>query len=318
MSIDKHHGKWRYRLMKGGLLYQKGGFDTKDEAIIAEAQIRRKATQMNLDFVVLCESRLKDLKMNRSEKHFKENKQLIKNLIAKGWREKRTITRQDVQEFLNEVAKESKKMANKRLRLIKALFNHSIEREFLDHNPCTGIKPFSVTPKKRYVPPKKHIEAVIANADGLKSYLLTIKNTLGRASEIDNLTWEDVNLEERWLILSTRKAKNSDLTSRKLNINDELLEVLEGLSSEDLVFPYPEGINVIYWHRFRLLTEICERLGIKPFGFHAFRHYGASKLAEAGVPLTEIQTILGHQRPTTTDAYLRTLRPNLKSAMELL
>jgi hypothetical protein len=37
------------------------------------------------------------------------------------------------------------------------------------------------------------------------------------------------------------------------------------------------------------------------------RHYGASKLAQEGVPLTDIQALLGHQRATTTDIYLQSL-----------
>jgi site-specific recombinase XerD len=37
------------------------------------------------------------------------------------------------------------------------------------------------------------------------------------------------------------------------------------------------------------------------------RHYGASRLAKEGIPLTDIQALLGHSRATTTDIYLQSL-----------
>jgi integrase len=321
MSVRKHHGSYQYRTMKNGILYTKSGYKTEDEAKFAEAHIKREAKLINTDFTTLCQSRLDDVELNRTPKHFIEVKQLIDNL-KDIWRQKKEITRKDIEDFMYDIAiteggDTGKKMANKRLKLIRALFNHGIERGLIYHNPAKGIKPFSVTPKKRYVPPLSQLETVIANAGELKPYLIAIKNTLGRASEINKLKWEDVNLEEQWLTLSTRKSKNSDLSYRNIDINDELFELLESLPMDnDLVFPC--HAQDVYFYRLQLLRKICRKFKFKFFGFHAFRHYGASKLAEAGLPITQIQYILGHQRATTTDIYLRSLRPNLRSAMELL
>ena len=52
--------------------------------------------------------------------------------------------------------------------------------------------------------------------------------------------------------------------------------------------------------------------------YHALRHYGASKLANAGVPLTEIQELLGHERATTTDIYLQSIRNSLRDSIKKL
>jgi len=73
-----------------------------------------------------------------------------------------------------------------------------------------------------------------------------------------------------------------------------------------------------YDYRSKFLKRACEKAKVKEFGYHALRHYGASKLADAGVPITDIQLILGHQRPTTTDIYLQSIRPSLKEAMKKL
>jgi integrase len=38
---------------------------------------------------------------------------------------------------------------------------------------------------------------------------------------------------------------------------------------------------------------------------HAFRHYAATAASEAGLPRREVQTLLGHEDPKTTDRYIR-------------
>jgi site-specific recombinase XerD len=67
-----------------------------------------------------------------------------------------------------------------------------------------------------------------------------------------------------------------------------------------------------------MLRRACQKAEVKEFGYHALRHYGASVLANAGVPLTDIQALLGHQRTTTTDIYLQSIKDGLKEAVKKL
>ena len=61
-----------------------------------------------------------------------------------------------------------------------------------------------------------------------------------------------------------------------------------------------------------MLKRLCEKAGVTPFGFHATRHYFAVSLVKSQkADITDIQQLLGHQRPTTTDGYLRSVAPNL-------
>jgi site-specific recombinase XerD len=54
-------------------------------------------------------------------------------------------------------------------------------------------------------------------------------------------------------------------------------------------------------------------------GYHCLRHAAASEMAAKGVPLTEIQKYLGHERATTTDIYLQSLGHNsLRAAANAL
>ena len=64
------------------------------------------------------------------------------------------------------------------------------------------------------------------------------------------------------------------------------------------------------------MAGLCKRAGVKQFGFHALRRFVASVLDSKNVPLKQIQLILGHSRPTTTDRYLDNLHQGQKVFMD--
>ncbi|MFY9941646.1 MAG: tyrosine-type recombinase/integrase, partial [Desulfobacterales bacterium] len=51
---------------------------------------------------------------------------------------------------------------------------------------------------------------------------------------------------------------------------------------------------------------------------HALRHYGASMLDSAKVPIGSIQRILGHENRATTEIYLHSVGEGERHAMEIL
>jgi integrase len=250
------------------------------------------------------------LELKRSEKHFNENLTLIKQDLLPRWGRKKQVTRDDVEEYLNEVARTSKTKANKRLRLIKALFGHGVKRGWLTKNPCTGIERFPEDKAKRYIPPEEDIRLVLELAECQdRWYLLTIAHTMGRMREVNRLKWEDVDFQKGMVTLYTRKAKNSDLKPVYVPMNDDLRFVLQQVPRiNEYVFPNMENDGKPYDHRDKFLKTLCRDAGVREFTYHCLRHFGASKLDAMGAPLTDIQAILGHGRATTTDHYLQSLR----------
>ena len=68
---------------------------------------------------------------------------------------------------------------------------------------------------------------------------------MGRISEINRLEWKDVNLNERYVILYTRKKKGGHLTPRKIPMTSKLYEVLSRQNSKrDLSKPW------VFWHEY--------------------------------------------------------------------
>ena len=141
-----------------------------------------------------------------------------------------------------------------------------------------------------------------------KFYLLTLIHTLGRMREVNRLKWEDVDFTRGFVTLYTRKAKSSDLKPVRIPMNKDLREVLNKVPrTTEYVFPNPRT-GKAYDHRDKLLKGLCEAAGVREFTYHCLRHFGASTLDNGGAPLTAMQSLLGHERPTTTDHYLQSLR----------
>lgn len=318
MAVYRHRSSWMYDFVKNTRRYREGGYRTRQEAVEAEAKARTMARKINMDFLKLCTSRLEDLETRRSKGHFERNKLLFEKLVSK-WSTLPEVTITDVEEFLKETAQHSKDKANRYLALIKALFRHGIKRRLVDYDPTVGIEPFGIERARKYIPPAEEVEKVLSIApQEFKEYLITILHTAGRMREINKLKWEDVNFEENYLILRTRKAKNSDLMERKIPMTDTVREIL--LRKErigDYVFTNKSS-GSYFDNRIKFIRSLCKSAKVKPFTFHNLRHFSASKLANLGVALTDIQEILGHTRPTTTDNYLQALKGSVRDAIKKL
>jgi integrase len=294
-----------YDFWKNRTRYRQGGFQDKIEAVEAEAKARTTANMINMDFVELCESRLNEVETRRSKLYFREQ-QLFFQQIAPIFAIKKKITKDDIVEYLDDVAKQkSFALANKHFRWLKALFNH---KEGIV-NPCKGIKPYPLRPKERYVPSVEDVKKVleISNKEQ-RQYLLTIIHTAARVREVNRLKPSDIHSNFEYVVLRTRKAKNSDEVERIVPVNKILKKVLKEIPLDNEYLFINPRYKTKYDYRDKFLITLCNKAGVKPFTFHCLRHLSASLMADAGESLTTIQKILGHQRTTTTDIYLRSIR----------
>ena len=317
MAISKHQGKWRVEIWKHGKRVKyKSGLKTKREALLAEEEAKENLSRTNSDFMTLCSSRLRELKRRRTPRWFYENHLLIKKLIEK-WGKKSEIKREDVESFLDKVAKKSNHNANSHLRMIKALFQHGVDRGWIKDNPAEKIKAYPIRNQNKYIPTLEDIKLVLDKAEPEdRLYLLVMAHTLGRMSAVNNLKWEDVH--EDFISLYTRKTRNSDVKEIKVPMNKVLKQAISQIPKNgNYLFINPKT-GKPYIYRKKLLRGLCKKAEVKYFSYHSLRHYGASKLDSARVPLTTIQALLGHSRATTTDFYLQSLRGSQQEAVKEL
>ena len=211
------------------------------------------------------------------------------------------------------------KSANRRLRTLKALWNWS--REELPANPFRPIAMYPEDGFNKYVPPPEDVEKVLSVAAAWeRRILLILLSTGARIGELFQLQWSDVNFERGTLFLWTRKRKGSSRQSRLMPMTPRMKTLLQELWDEKadgqelvLVNTNTGGAYAKMQPSVRfMLTRLCKAAEVKEFGFHALRHYVASRLAQSRqANLVEIQQFLGHQRTTTTDLYLRTMTSSI-------
>lgn len=85
---------------------------------------------------------------------------------------------------------------------------------------------------------------------------------------------------------------------------DDLGKLFEGRPRDALAFTRPEGGMVEdSWFRHRVWVPALERAGVRPLPPRVMRHTAASWLVIAGVPLYDVQALLGHESITTTQRY---------------
>ena len=347
MSIYSVKGKgWRYDFTLEGTRHTKGWFKRKQDAqkavTLKKEELKNPApvieapeTPIDMVFLDLVNCRLDYVKAYNSERHYTDHLYLAKRWV-KEWGKRKCIeiTPTMIQNYLlKRFRQTSGYTANKELRYIRALFNFAMHptRDWMDFNPTRGIEFFPVEKRIKYVPPKKDVLQVILAADpDTQDYLWTIALTMGRMGEVNRLAWHDVNFEARCVTLYTRKKKGGHLTPRSVPMTGKLYEVLaRRFENRDAEKPW------IFWHRYwsrkngrwvegpyaerkKIMKTLCEKTGVKYFRYHALRHYGASMLDSAKVPIGSIQRILGHENRATTEIYLHSVGEGERHAMDIL
>ena len=125
-----------------------------------------------------------------------------------------------------------------------------------------------------------------------------------RISELVGLKWDDVDIEERWLIIlgkgsRERRVPFGSYAQRALM---ELRRRTDGGGS--FVFPGRKGKPLTVRTVHRVVTTLAERGGVDGVTPHVLRHSCATHLLEKGADLKFVQEFLGHENMATTQIYL--------------
>lgn len=317
---------WRYDFTLKGIRHTNAWFQTKKEALEAEAKRKEEiqnpkpmtTTQTDMGFLELVNKKLDHVKAYNSDSHYRDFFYNARRWIKKwGNLTCREISRDMVQNFILERSKVSACTANQDLRYLRSAFNYCKKRQLIDVNPTQGLEFLPVEKTIKYVPSSSDIDKVIQMADpDSQDYLWTARETMARISEINRLMWTDVNLDDRYVVLYTRKKKGGHLTPRKVPMTDKLYSVLsKRYAVRDKTKPWAfwhtyksrktsEVVSGPYTDRKDIMWNLCEKAGVKYFRFHALRHAGASMMDNNNVPIRAIQKILGHENLSTTEIYL--------------
>ena len=123
-------------------------------------------------------------------------------------------------------------------------------------------------------------------SDHLMPMVLISMNTGLRRGELFNLTWEMINLSERYLILESGITKSNN--SRYIPLNKEAYDLLIKLYNKTALkkgLVFPSKNNQPFNHVKRSWSSLLKKAEITEFRWHDLRHHFAGKLVMAGVDL---------------------------------
>jgi integrase len=211
-------------------------------------------------------------------------------------------------------------------------------------NPFHATRKYQEERSPRYVPSDEdfwkftdYLDQLACSGDpiAVQDYVMhqVFLHLAARKGEVFRLKRQDLDFDQDRIRLWTRKRRNGQLESDWLPMPSGLrLGLLRWLEFRmklpirtDYVFVNVDerAADCEYYlapftARRAFMQQVCKRIKIKHFGYHAIRHFTASHLYAKGVSVSIIQAILRHKNPNTTARYLRTLgmEPAIKEALE--
>jgi len=142
-----------------------------------------------------------------------------------------------------------------------------------------------------------------AYGDHLSPLVLISINTGIRQGELFNLTWDDININKKFLTVVGGGAKSGK--TRHIPLNDEAISVFKQWRDQaegtGYVFPGKTGerLNNVK----KAWKNLLESADIKNFRWHDMRHHFASRLVMAGVNIYTVKDLLGHASIQMTERY---------------
>lgn len=286
----------------------------KTDAKDYEAKISRDKFEENLlgvqkpkeiKFEVFAEEYLKSSEAKSNPKTHQQNILAVNHFLPflKGkWMHE--ITEQDMEKVIIhrlQVDNVKPSSINRNLTVLKAMFNIAEKYGNLQHNNLRELKKLKEDPGRIRFLSKSEINALIGECAAVP-YLYTIVaialNTGMRRGEILTLTWQQVDLEHKYIHIIKSKTN----TRRDIPINDFLLDVLKKWKEQA---KYPNDNEKLFniLDPKKAFHSAMDRAQIKDFRFHDLRHTFASHLVMEGVDLTTVSRLLGHSTITTTMRY---------------
>jgi integrase len=208
---------------------------------------------------------------------------------------------------------------NHYLKTLRRMFNIAITWGYTDKNPVKGIKFYSENDaqRDRVLTREEEDRLLEVVSERLRSILIVGLNTGMRKGEILQLKWQDIDLENR--IILVKKTKSGK--PRTLPINSRLLDELkwlkEGSRNSQYLFTNSKTGGQLKTIR-RVFDAACRDAKIQKLRFHDLRRTFGSRLALAGVDLNRIKELLGHASIKTTEIYLHAELKDIREAVEVL
>lgn len=195
------------------------------------------------------------------------------------------------------------------------------EWELIKQSPFEFFTMPSVKDQRvRFFEPGQFEKLLVVCPSWLKPITILARYTGMRRSNILNLTWSQVDFQNR--VINLENTKNGQrltipLTETSFNL---LFEVKNAkITHLNCPFVFHQDGKTLNPYRVSIaFRRACKRAGIENFRLHDLRHDFASNLVQKGNDLYVVQSLLGHKDGRMTQRYAHLKIENLRKAVETL
>ena len=251
-----------------------------------------------------------------------------------------TITRRDIQQFINDLIRNGKNKKNGKplsrksvihhLNFISDIFNYAVRMEVLNTNPCNNVLVPKGTKSEKSIYTLEEVEKILTCLEEeplmYRAFFNLALYSGFRRGEMLGLEWKDVDWENG--IISVRRTSNytpskgmyTDTTKtpksqRSLKFPPLVMNLLRELKEQqerdrreigskwvdsDRLFITWNGSPLFVSQPYGWFQRFCKRNGLRFCDIHSLRHFFASILINEGVDAATVSSVLGHANITTT------------------
>jgi len=333
VSKRKDNGKWGYRLYIRGTNYRRFIYNTREEALQAQAELVdklcREVTIISSDLCLVDG-------VNKFLEHSAKIGKSLDRLRALHYNFKtfmlpffgpgkkiKTITHNDIYAFIDQQLKRdiTKNTINHYVIDLNALLNWAVDEEVIKNNPMKKVSRKHIKPEKiikRYHTPEQiqKCESVLSGEERL--FFRFLKFTGARLTEALSAQWLDVDYENREIIIKGTKTKES---FRKLPMCEALIVTLKELEAyrngSEYLFHHDDGSRKL--RRDKIFKRISEQTAISA---KDLRDYFGSMIAmgvDGNKPdIVTVSRMMGHTNLVTTNKYMYSLKESMEKAVSVL
>ena len=202
---------------------------------------------------------------------------------------------------------------------LKAILKEALRLKLIEENPYVGFKGEPVKGNRKYLTFEEvvKIKTLVLSAEhkgieSVKNMFLFSCLTGLRFSDVQNLRWKDVSLNEKKIEIKMVKTSNP----LKLVLIPDALEILERLKG----FKHPESFvfkRITNQAVNRSLKTLMKEAGIgKRITFHCARHTFATVHLEIGTSIYQVKDMLGHHSIKDTQIYAKNQQKEVDLSMD--
>ena len=238
------------------------------------------------------------------------------------------ISRISLIRLRDEIARKgrSPRSQNYAIALIRQIFNFALKYDLYDgKNPAANFEFIKTDNARTKYFDDNQLRQLL---DGLKKrsytvYLITLMSLESglRRGEIFNLTWADIDLKAREILVKDTKNHLNRYAPMSECLYTELIK-LPQQNPNQYLFTSRNGKKITTLSRTfeRVVKELGFNKGIsdrrQQLVFHSCRHTFASRLVERNVPLYDVAHLMGHSNLKMTQRYAHLSNTKLSQAVE--